>query len=162
MGLFKMTEDLAKIETGSIVQCDGISGQQKNWMPLVVDDILYFVVETHPLTIAKLDVFGCTIYQRGSDVPQSLQLVSVSPHPPLKRTYALRHAHMRPAFLHKRANTYKQLSAGTSCLQAHICTCMRTFARKVASIGSIAAGRGKSRGPEAYVPACRCSQMEDT
>lgn len=60
-------------------KCGDIEGPQKNFMPLVIGDDLYLVIQTQPLMVGKVDPasLACTMHQNATDTHLSLGAVGI-------------------------------------------------------------------------------------
>lgn len=73
MFLLRVLPDMSGYDFGGMLDCEGTTGPQKNWVPLVLDETLYVVVHLVPLLVARVTEsadgrsWECAIHQRTID-----------------------------------------------------------------------------------------------
>jgi hypothetical protein len=77
VGLAQLGRGLGGMEDGAVLNCPGLEGQQKNYMPLVVGGALYVVIQAHPLVVGRVDPdsLECAVVHKELAPPFSLQAV---------------------------------------------------------------------------------------
>lgn len=77
MALLRLDPAAAAVESGAVLECPGLRGTQKNYMPLLVGGALYLVVQTHPLVVSKVDpaTLECRLVQQEQESQLDLRQV---------------------------------------------------------------------------------------
>lgn len=86
LALLRLSEDLRSVERSALLECAGVEGTQKNYMPLVLntidggggDDELYLAVQAQPLVVGRVDPasLACAVVQQEERVDPALGRVS--------------------------------------------------------------------------------------
>ena len=80
MALVRLRKDFQGIDQGRFLEWEGMEGPQKNYMPLVINDTLYLVIQTYPLIVGEVDPgsLRVKIVQRDNETDNPLFLGAVS------------------------------------------------------------------------------------
>ncbi|GAB4820217.1 hypothetical protein N2152v2_007263 [Parachlorella kessleri] len=80
VALVRLRKDFSGIDQGRFLEWGGMEGPQKNYMPLVLNDTLYLVIQTFPLIVGEVDPgsLRVRIVQRDNETDNPFFLGAVS------------------------------------------------------------------------------------